>query len=85
MPKLSNFFEVAEAIRELVPDMSISKRVFIAKHISDLCCDGRTNISREGMQSIMYFLKVTREISEYQFIRINEMILESERLREVQQ
>lgn len=85
MPKLSNFFEVADFIRDIVPDMSISKRVFIAKHISDLCRYGRTNISREGMQSIMYFLKVTHEISEYQYIRINDMILESEKLREVTQ
>ena len=81
MPKLSNFFEVADAIRELVPDMSVSKRVFIAKHISDLHAMGKTNISREGMHSIMYFLKVTHEISEYQYNRINDMVLESEKLR----
>ena len=85
MPKLSNFFEVADAIREFVPDMSISKRVFIAKHISDLMNMGHTNISREGMQSIMYWLKVTHEISVYQYMRINDMILESEKLREVKQ
>ena len=85
MSKLSKFFEVADAIREFVPDMSISKRVFIAKHISDLMNMGHTNISREGMQSIMYWLKVTHEISVYQYMRINDMILESEKLREVKQ
>lgn len=83
MLKLSKFFEVADAIRELVPDMPVSKRVFLAKHMSDLMNMGRTNISREGMQSIMYWLKVTHEISEYQYMRINDLILECEKLREV--
>lgn len=80
---MNNFFEISAAIRDLVPDMPVSKRVFIAKHISDLLRYGRTNISYDGMQSIMYFLKVTHEISEYQYNRINEMILESEKLRGV--
>ncbi len=85
MSKMSSFFEFTAAIRELAPDMPVSKRVFISKHISDLCRYGKTNISREGMQSIMYWLKVTHEISEYQYIRINDLILESEKLREVEQ
>ena len=85
MPKLSNFFEVADAIRELVPDMPVSKRVFLAKHMADLMNMGHTNISRDGMQSIMYWLKVTHEISEYQYMRINDLILECEKLREVKQ
>lgn len=80
-----DFFSISAAIREIVPDMSVSKRVFIAKHISDLLRYGWTNMSYDGMQSIMFFLKVTHEISEYQYNRINDMILESEKLREVKQ
>ncbi len=85
MSKMSSFFEFTAAIRELVPDMPVSKRVFLAKHMADLMNMGHTNISRDGMQSIMYWLKVTHEISEYQYMRINDMILESEKLREVEQ
>ena len=81
MSKMSSFFEFTAAIRELVPDMPVSKRVFLAKHMADLMNMGHTNISRDGMQSIMYWLKVTHEISEYQYMRINDMILESEKLR----
>lgn len=82
---MTSFFEFTAAIRDLVPDMTVSKRVFLAKHMADLMNMGHTNISRDGMQSIMYWLKVTHEISEYQYIRINDLILECEKLREVKQ
>lgn len=82
---MTSFFEFTAAIRELAPDMPVSKRVFLAKHMADLMNMGHTNISREGMQSIMYWLKVTHEISEYQYMRINDLILECEKLREVKQ
>lgn len=84
MPKISSFFEFTAAIQELVPDMSVSKRVFLAKHMADLMRMGHTNVSRDGMQSILYWLKITHEISEYQYMRINDMVLECEKLREVQ-
>lgn len=84
MSKMSSFFEFTAAIRELVPDMPVSKRVFLAKHMADLMNMGHTHIPFEGMQSILYWLKVTHEISEYQYMRINDLILECEKMRSVE-
>ena len=81
---MTSFFEFAAAIRELVPDMPVSKRVFLAKHMADLMSMGHTHIPFEGMQSILYWLKVTHEISEYQYLRINDLILECEKMRSVE-
>lgn len=80
--KIEDYLTASKAVKKIAPDLPDIKRVYLAKHISDLYMYGRTRLALDQITAVINFMKISNDITDKQRNELLFLVSEAENERD---